>query len=793
MALGDILSCRIRPDGWSCDVTIDGSGMAAGATYDFGSLGTYPSDTSAPKFTLNVVSEGYSTDGISNVTLGTVTRTVYGTAVCRVPENTVTIAGSFVSGSFVDLEIITQAVSGATAIVVGDQSAGATLRAKVVTGTPDASNNWTGAAATFTPTATPAAVVAGTPDELDTGTTLVVRVALSESVYNDDRNGGAGTSGTDPTVTIAAGWCTSGGTPSNAASALACTNNSTLDYPKVISQWAWGHTPAWRRVESANYTIGAIAYHGHGIACVKLSALGQTSAVSTVGIKQVKANHATLSLLCYESYDILVDNSVYTQGEAVTLNYIAYPTVGDADSIIDTSVNTTSTDDITGKTQITCHCNKTGALKTFAIIDPVAGNDTTGANSAVQATAETTPYLTIGKALASGADWLYVRAGGTPDILGSTPASVAAKAYFIEVAPYPGDSVTLTRLGTWKAYKATKLMYRGLSMTCDIGTGYLDGNSVAGAKLWFDTCSFANSTNPSTGLGWRSEGCWFVNHTQTAGREHMGSQAAYRFAYSVLGGVFQAGQAISAHAAVIATRISGGTADTQRINEMDAATNPAPITSNVLVVNNFAVGSIISTTNILRFADINNLDGVAIIGNIIETKSGSDAAVWLGGDGSARTINNMIVAHNTVVGNRCNLFYDDGNAGSTPIWRTNVFCRNNAFQSFNIKTDRFLNPTYGKSGIRIGNWAQVYGVNFSDNRYDGAAANDFDGDYFGINVAYVNGQDSTFGQLGYAADASNDGTAAGNGNYLPAIGSVLKDHSLRVKYQSFDLEGVALN
>ena len=205
MAIGDILSATVRPDGWSMDVVIDG--FVPGATYDFGSMGNSPATIASPKFSAAIVSQGYSASGV----LGTVNRSAYGGKVVRVPYSTATIAGTYVSGTFADGETVTQATSGATAKVVGNQSSGPVLRVLGVTGTPDSTHIWNGASASFTASATPVTLSAPSPDELNSGTSLKVRVNLSDPIYANDKNGGAGTSGTNPAVTIAAGWAINSG------------------------------------------------------------------------------------------------------------------------------------------------------------------------------------------------------------------------------------------------------------------------------------------------------------------------------------------------------------------------------------------------------------------------------------------------------------------------------------------------------------------------------------------------------------------------------------------------------
>lgn len=621
-------------------------------------------------------------------------------------------------------------------------------------------------------------------DETVSGSDLVVRVALSESIYNDDKNGGAGTSGTNPAVTIAAGWATNTGGASQtsvAATALACTNNSTLDYPKCIAQWAWGHTPAWKRVEAA-FDIGAIAYHGHGIACVTLSATEGANSVS--GIATSKTSHPmSASALYYESYDLAVPLTSMTQGNDITLKFVAYPLVGDADSIIDTSTNTTSTDDIRGLTQITCTCDKTGALKDYAVVSS-AGNDSTGAKSTTLATAEASPYLTIGKALASGATVIYCRAG-TLDWLGSTPASVTQRNYAIEVSPYPGETVELQRQSTWKQYKAKIIEYRDFSGTSEIkcvsATGYLDGNSVAGAKLFFRNNRFTATTpcnNPGT--AYRSEGCWWINNTH-AGDEDFRGFSTSRLCYSLTGNSFTATLSAGGNKPVY------GLIANKTVHSLWAektSTQGGPNQNNVIFANNSLKSIAVNGSRPIGFGEQLALSGVAIIGNVIEIKTvtSSTAALFVGGDGTTLDLTHVLVAHNTVIGERCNLAYND--QGTAANVRTNWFVRNNAFMNFNIKSD-----TFGTANAnRIGNWAQVNGVNFSDNRYDGTIG--FPCDYDGINTTYVTAQDTTYGQLGYTDDNSaGSGDGTGNGNYLPTEASVLRGHSLRVSYLSYDQTG----
>lgn len=702
MATGDILSAVVRADGWSMDVTIEG--FAVGATYDFGSLGASPATVATPKFSVAVVSEGYSAAGV----LGTIARTVYGTHVVRKPY-------------------------------------------------PNQASK----------------------DETVSGSDIVVRVALSESIYNDDKNGGAGTSGTNPAVTISAAWATNTGgaaQTSAAATALACTNNSTLDYPKVIAQWAWGHTPAFRRV-SAAFTIGCIAYHGHGIACVALSATEGVNVVS--GTVTSKADHTmSASGLHYESYDLAVPVTSITQGNDITLRYIAYPVVGDADSITDTEAITDIFYSPNGNTRITCTCDKTGALIDYAVVS-TTGNDTTGAKSTTLATAAASPYLTISKALASGATVIYCRTG-THDILGATPASVTARNYHIEIAPYPSESVTLNR--TIHQYnKATKTRFSGFTIACANASGFLRGTQDR--IIEFDSCTFSTTTVPGAGLGYQAIGVWFNNCT-VDGTDYL-SQSNGGAMYNYTGCIFTTDTvSCGVWRTLVACSQSG--ASNTGFAVLTATSTQAP--TNLIAAHNKFMAAVQPSVPVFKF-DYAVTVGIAFVGNLIEiNQSSTGKCMEMFADASVAAAEHVVVAHNTIVGNRCNMFYND--AGVAAVARTNCFIRANAISNYNIKADLYGTP----NANRVGNWAQLNGVNTSDNIWDMTSSVSFINDWAGINskfhTALVAEGPST--DLGFTDDACYYGDGTGNGNYMPTEASVLYDHALRQAYQAYDLYGVEL-
>ena len=615
---------------------------------------------------------------------------------------------------------------------------------------------------------------------------LVVRVSLNENIYNDDKNGGAGTSGTDPTITILAGFVTNTGgssETSTAVTALAVTNNSTLDYPKVIGQWDWETTPAWSRVE-ADFEIGFRAFHGHNIAAVALSAIGSTSAhsqASTITSSSTKAS--TKTGLYHESYKFVVPIAGYTQAENITLNAVAYPLVGDADSLMDTSTNADIWYSINGYTEITCTCDKSGGLKRYAVID-IAGNDATGSTSITLSTAEATPYLTIAAALLDNASIIYVNEG-TFDIVGGESSGTVALDYMREVSPHPSVTqslVILNRGGAFKWHNATKLKYKNfLSITCSVSAGYLTGTSTM--MTWFDSCSFNTTVTPSAGLAYKFIGTWFIN-CDLDGRDHF-TQSNLGAMYSFTGCQLSYSFTSSVFKTLIACQHDGiGGGDVSLGTNISASVTQPP--DNIVIANN-TLYSMSSTSPIINIGDT-VATGLVIGGNIVEVMSGVGKNIELFADANTNPCNNVIFAHNTFIGNRTNLFYND--IGAVAVLRTNCFVVGNAVSSYNIKADLYGTP----DGSRVGNWASVNGVNYTDNVFDMTAAFSFTNDFNGINCFFHTALalEGASTDLGFTDGASAYGTGLGGGDYAPDTGSVLKDHTLTKKLMTYDMNGISL-
>lgn len=312
MATGDILSFTVRPDGWSADVVVEG--FTTGATYAFG-LGTNNANVGAAKVVVTVVSEGYNSAG----TLGTVTRTLFGTIVVRLTYPTETA-----------------------------QSGPGTTR-----------------------------------DETTPGGNLSVRIALSDAVYDDDNTGAgkSGTAPTVSIAAGWCVNTAGAGQSSNAITGLTVVNNSTLDYPQVVCQWDEIAGACTADRVRADFYLAANARHRHGIAAVKFTATGQTSSHSevTTSIAMIGFERVATSLWgnCHR---VSVPIAGFTQGESVSCDFVAYPVVGDSASILDSSGFTTDTDEVLGCNRAVLLCDKDSALDDIVYVS-TTGNNTTGDGS----------------------------------------------------------------------------------------------------------------------------------------------------------------------------------------------------------------------------------------------------------------------------------------------------------------------------------------------------------------------------------------------------------------------------
>lgn len=694
------------------DVKIEG--LSDGGQYSNG-LGTNnnPDTGTGAKIIFAVTSDGYT-----GTTLGTVARTSYGIVPSHTPYSTQTIAASSRTGSFTEGETITQAVTGATAVVLIPSSAGPRLFVRSVAGgTADNSNVWSGASGTLTPSATPATYYYSYR-EYEDGTNLTVRLSLSEPVYADDTL----------TVNILSGFYTEaggdGGTANNATtSTFAVTNNSTLDYPNAFFQW---DTVAGVRTAdrvSGNYVAAVNAFHGWGVAAVVLDATGLTSgATDTETVTTMSQARRTGSGLYMFNHSATLNVAGFTSGERIKLRARIYPKIGDADNVFDSNGRTTATEEPRGYNESVIVYNSTPK---YAYVDVVSGsNANTGSTNL--ATAIANPIQHIGKAIQNDCTVIYLKTGQTHPAIGTESSTRRTTNEWYVVQNESGGNATV-QIGTTRGTKCERLQFKDIaSVTLATTLSWLSGDAAAN-YIRYTGCNFDSTgvAQPSGSPAYAAYGGYFENCTGDLGKaqwnlDDIGATAA---AFQFDGCAFNAdatGVVRPWHRAVACSGTSF---------YFGTKTSTGSITQDCLVLANNRFYSQLSTSYGAEFfTTYQHTIGVAVVGNIWERTTSGNPPLWFSAD--ARTVNcdNAIVCNNTSIGDRWNYGYNDNADGSLRTLK-NVFSRNNISSTIATKHDSFGTP----SGARVGAYWALYGVGHSGNFWPQTTGLTVPGDFAFVN------------------------------------------------------------
>lgn len=599
--------------------------------------------------------------------------------------------------------------------------------------------------------------------------TTTIRIALSEFIYNDDKNGGAGTSGVDPKVTIKFGAIkneAAGDEISNPVTNFKCINSSGLDYASCIARWDRVAGVCTADRVTSDFTMAVRAYHRFGIACVRFDTSGQTSGniVTSYSTTRTKTQRTGSSLYAEAYHSASTSMTGNTQAELIDLRFRAYPLVGDLDSVRDSNNHTTATEECLGYNKAWVTCDKSGTLNVYAVVDATSGNNTTGATSTVLATAESTPYLNIFEAIKDGANLIYLL-NGTHDAIGGSFTRRTTNEWIV-VTYHPtlsSKAGAIVMVTTVKAYRCQRLQYKNVTFDLASTGSWLDGED-AGNFLRLTGVTFDEDAvgAPTTGIGLASHATYLENCDGDMGEQEWvwerfsTSKVNYCFDGCDFGTPATPDNSRLESYEVVACKQNG-------VNEpvMIGTNTGGPTKDHIEVSFNQIMDFAASSGNMIETIASTSGDdvvmGVAIVGNLFEKTLGTSGLAGIAADGSAATSNNIILWHNTFVGERLNLGYND--TGSTSIARRNFSQKYNSFRDWNNKDDTFGTP----NAARTGSWSVGYGVGFQGNHYE---ISNFPGEYGGF--------DLTTGTPGYVADNSYTGTGTGNGNYAPDTSSALK-------------------
>ncbi len=618
-------------------------------------------------------------------------------------------------------------------------------------------------------------------NETQTGNNITLLVALSDFIYNDDKNGGAGTSGTDVTVSIGSNFYYNnytGGTETynNEVVNMSVVSQSTLDYPKVIGRWAW---PGYERV-TEDFLVEAVAFHrfaqyGKPIAAINFLATDQsghsTESIVTDMTISSRSDSDANKVLVYAT-TVSLDN--FNPNEIINVTFVAYPWLGDEDSVLNSSVGADGfeqPDERLGPLYTLNDKDESYGIG-YALVSN-SGSDGTGTVYSTQVAAENgSAFLTIENAAEAirtyhNSNYGRDNAGGGVILLaegnysfpGDTPANLGASMdtwLIIRPSSNARRSNTTIAGGTNVQFQAIKLKIEGINLTASAGINTIRGRT-ASDSLWLH-----NNT---------------INLVQTAPIYSFKTAYATQNSVLALSGGFGAFSTTKTPYAIIrgntaktisSTSINGNLYSflgNKNIGALTATLESAAghqISDNVIYAFN-SVYSYSLTISILGAAAQNGnvSHGMAIIQNVIEKNESVAPLLQIAADSSKAIANNILLWKNTFAGQRENLGYNDN--GNESYDRLNWNSRFNIFDNWNNKDDTF-GPLF--SSNRTGSWPVGYNVGSVGNSFRSFT---FRGEFDGL-----------FSLIGYNASFVDDnsystGDASGNGNYTLNSNSTLID------------------
>lgn len=578
-------------------------------------------------------------------------------------------------------------------------------------------------------------------NEIKTGNTLTLRLALSEFVFQAD---------SAMTCSAIAGMYTAGGVSSAAVTNMAVTNNSTLAYStaKVLANWAWvGYSRinaslAGDGVNNADgsMTLRIVGFQRYAMDRKPLAAVvvtltdGTTTLTKTI-VEMVKSELPdAVQVNEYQAVFTLADLGALTQGAALTANFKAYPWVGDAATIADSSTGAWPSPNMT---PLTFRLDRTGAYGTFAVVvDPATGNDST-CNAVSFATFNPStppaPCATINGAAVKGRAW---------NAANTTHANADGMIYLqAGNHAWTGGSTAITgTAGTWTIIKAFPGVERSVvSINSISGSQHTGTGSYV--MFWGVTLNFASGTNVTNSIGVT----WAHNcDIKAAVSSSIFSVPNYWVTHSI---VRQATHALRPLGTNYPKLVRGNTVTNEYINAIGAYTvlgNSVDSNNTGITVSEFWGVSQNTTQPIVAFNKFLNIKfvanaylpwfagntptGAAIVQNLFEYNTATSTAILrIAGGSSGVTVTNVMIWHNTLVGQRINRCYND-TSNSAPL-RTLWSEVGNIFDSTEIKSDTFAT----QNTARVGNWACVYGVGYYGNVDVEASTN---GGAVGVNAIF---------------------------------------------------------
>lgn len=616
--------------------------------------------------------------------------------------------------------------------------------------------------------------------ETNNGGSVTVRVALSDYIYSSDT----------VTVSIASGFYTQG-SASNSVSGLSVTNNSAEAYPKVIANWSW---PGYDRITGSTFKLRAVAFHrsakeGRPVRAVKYTCTDQHSNTATDTVASPSIDGTISDAVPVVEYVGTISTASLTQGDTLTCNFQAYPWYGDPNSVLNTDdgVNTMPTPLYAPQYYLLDKDNTYGV--TVAVVDPVAGDNATGAAVDYASFDSQNPpaaFLNIyaaANAIAAynntnhsrnntGAGIIYLKEGSHVWTGGTVTAGGQASApSWTTVTKFPGTARANVLISSASGTKQVgeRLKLNDVKIT----------NSTTIGFTGMDTIWVHNSDINSTGAGtfYTNTVNYFTDSVFYNGSE-LSPYSTQNASRAIIRGN-NSGATLSS--GVRAYTIIGNNFDLSGSAGISDTVLTTPPVSNAIYAFNI-LSQFSATLPLIGHlnSSLSNATGTAIVQNILERVSNSAPPLMqISADQStSNPVNNILIWNNTLIGQRLNIAYNDYNLNDVgPAYRKGWSVKNNIFDSYNVVTDK---DSHGSTpdNDRYGNHSIVHGVGFRSNisleRTGAGYTNKFDG-LNSIKGSSLNPQ--------YVDDNSILGDGTGNGDYhltasSPALNLVASSSAL---------------
>lgn len=320
------------------------------------------------------------------------------------------------------------------------------------------------------------------------------------------------------TVSIAANTFTSGGTGNGTISNHSVTNSSAMAHvaPKISFYRNWNRD----RIAGNTMTLRFISESRFDTQVIETICTGTGGHIETdyCVLGGRVAFTACVSGKIVSGYEIQVDMSTFVQSEDVVVTALGYPRVGGTGAIWKSQDYTDAGDlQILMRRNITVVCDKNDTLPRYAIVDPIAGNDTTGRSATTVASARLTPYATIKNAYydipahSIRASNVYVKSDcdyttygldvdyGWPAVLAKDPTTSGE----VIITLPTGFPVGLNHY--WEV--------RNLTVHSTTNQAYFQGNDD-GTNLWkYVGCKFTTAAGLANSHGASAEANFFIDCT----------------------------------------------------------------------------------------------------------------------------------------------------------------------------------------------------------------------------------------------------------------------------------------